>query len=376
MAAAVRGLVVHDDVGIRVDTPSQDGQSVEVRFGAGGRDAHVDLVARQAPAERHVRCPIGGIFCQLHSGHARVRGVRPLCLNTQVVHLRAFACNHFGDGVDETRSVRLMPVRLDDRDACVRFRDDEHAGVSNARSVLAVRGGQMHDVERMLRVGALGHMDDDGVLGKRGVPMHQARASQGCQAVQPLFQQAEVLFLLDGLKPRRRQSACLFDDASVDDEYLGARRGVDQRSPQGAVLPAPWRARPPSGALRRRYAGGRYRARLRRGLMACRVPERCASPGSGGPPAKPARLPASRSRAGRPRSARCREWHAPGSLGARRHLVLEPCVALLFQFKGQGLVAAAYDASIGQDMHVVRDDVVEQALVVRNDQEAPVRSSK
>ena len=53
----------------------------------------------------------------------------------------------------------------------------------------------------------------------------------------------------------------------------------------------------------------------------------------------------------------------------RRDAVLEPGVAVRFQFQRQFRAAAFDDAAIGQHVHDVRLDVVEQALVVGDHQE-------
>lgn len=51
------------------------------------------------------------------------------------------------------------------------------------------------------------------------------------------------------------------------------------------------------------------------------------------------------------------------------HFVLDKVIPLGFEFQGQFLRAGAYDATVVEDMHKIRNNVVEQPLIVCNDQE-------
>src|SRR5262245_7322399 len=53
----------------------------------------------------------------------------------------------------------------------------------------------------------------------------------------------------------------------------------------------------------------------------------------------------------------------------------QPAIALLFKLQCQLLAAGLYDLAVDQDMDNVRDDVVEQSLIMRDDQEAPLRTA-
>src|SRR5438552_1454601 len=56
--------------------------------------------------------------------------------------------------------------------------------------------------------------------------------------------------------------------------------------------------------------------------------------------------------------------------------VLNPAVTLLFQFQGQLLAARLHDTALEEDEYPVGDDVVEQALVVRDDQDGPILAAQ
>ena len=61
-------------------------------------------------------------------------------------------------------------------------------------------------------------------------------------------------------------------------------------------------------------------------------------------------------------------WSA--SVSGVHQFLLHPVVALGFEFEGEALVAAADDAAVVHDMHEVGHDVVEEALVVGDEQDA------
>ena len=75
------------------------------------------------------------------------------------------------------------------------------------------------------------------------------------------------------------------------------------------------------------------------------------------------------------RRQRRRSWPAGSRAGARhrRDAILDPGVAVRFEFQRQFRAAALDDAAVGQHVHDVRPDVVEQALVVGDDEEGAVR---
>src|SRR5437660_8661431 len=55
---------------------------------------------------------------------------------------------------------------------------------------------------------------------------------------------------------------------------------------------------------------------------------------------------------------------------------LQPVVTLLFQFEREFLTAFFHDSSAREHMHKIRNDVVEQALIVRDDDRCLLRTVK
>src|SRR5437867_2610568 len=62
-----------------------------------------------------------------------------------------------------------------------------------------------------------------------------------------------------------------------------------------------------------------------------------------------------------------------GASGAAGLVLDQPVVTLLFEFEGEFLAARFHDASFPENVHEVGDDVVQEALVVRDDERGVVR---
>src|SRR5207244_10741198 len=57
----------------------------------------------------------------------------------------------------------------------------------------------------------------------------------------------------------------------------------------------------------------------------------------------------------------------PASYRSRRHFFLDPVVTFFFQLESQRFIAGHHQPAVHHHMHVVRLDVIQQPLIVRDD---------
>ena len=64
----------------------------------------------------------------------------------------------------------------------------------------------------------------------------------------------------------------------------------------------------------------------------------------------------------------------PKTMGSTssRSCLANPVVALFFEFQSKRFVARACNATLGEDVHIIRFNVVQQTLVMRNQHDGPV----
>src|SRR5262249_31254 len=108
-----------------------------------------------------------------------------------------------------------------------------------------------------------------------------------------------------------------------------------------------------------------------------RLPGAAGATGRASPRAAP--FPRPRSRPGRrPSLPRSPSWcpQSPSGSAPRRHLLLDPAVAFIFQLQRQLLPARLDDAAVEKDMHPVGHDVVEQPLVVGDDEDPAILAAQ
>src|SRR6185369_211687 len=104
------------------------------------------------------------------------------------------------------------------------------------------------------------------------------------------------------------------------------------------------------------------------------------SPSSAGCAAIPA--PPREGPRGRTRTARASARPRPGTWApappwsSRARRGLQPLVALLLELEGEVLAPRLHDAAVQEDVHNVGDDVVEEALVVRDQHHRPLRRAE